>query len=82
MSEIFGYQKVHCPICKGEMDGMKGYGRESHCCDKECHDEWEWRRTLAIMKKPYTPRNGSRWDTETDAADFALQRIRELEGRP
>ena len=52
---VFSYMKVHCPICRSEMDGMKGYGRDAHCCDKECCTEWEWRRTLAIMGKPYTP---------------------------
>ena len=81
MSDIFGYMKTHCPICRGEMDGMKGYGREANCCDRECYEEWEWRRTLAIMHKPYTPRPGSRWDTNTDAADFALKRIAELEAK-
>lgn len=45
----FSYMRVHCPICKSEMDGMRGYGREARCCDAECYREWEWRRTLAIM---------------------------------
>lgn len=52
---MFAYMKVHCPICCCEMDGMKAYGRESHCCGPTCHNEWEWRRTLAIMGKPYKP---------------------------
>ena len=47
--------KVYCPICKWEMDWMRGYGRECRCCSKECHTEFEWRRTLAIMGKPYEP---------------------------
>ncbi len=50
---MFAYMKVHCPICQSEMDGMKAYGRESRCCGKDCHEEWEWRRTLAIMGKKY-----------------------------
>lgn len=67
---MFGYMKVRCPICGGEMDGMKGYGREARCCDKECYEEWEWRRTLAILNKPYTPRKGSRWDDTTPVEEF------------
>ncbi len=62
MSSIFGYMKVHCPICKAEMDGMHGYGREANCCDKECYEEWQWRKAGAILGKPYKPRLGSRWD--------------------
>lgn len=50
---MFGYMKVHCPICKREFDGMRAYGRDWKCCCKECHDEVEWRRTLAIVNKPY-----------------------------
>lgn len=51
---MFSKMDVYCPICRGPMDGMRGYGR-SHCCGKECHDEWEWRRTLAILEEPYRP---------------------------
>ena len=54
---MFGYMKVHCPICCSEMDGMKGYGRETRCCGKKCFTEWEWRRTLAILNKPYVPKS-------------------------
>jgi hypothetical protein len=52
----FGYMRVFCPICKGEMDGLAGYGREAKCCSRDCYHEWEWRRTLAIMKQPYRER--------------------------
>lgn len=45
--------KVHCPICRNEMDGLQSYGREAKCCCRECHDEWEWRKTLAIMGQSY-----------------------------
>ena len=53
---MFSYMLVHCPICRGEFDGMRGYGRADKCCCKQCYDEWEWRKTLAIMGKPYQPR--------------------------
>lgn len=46
---------THCPICQGQFDWMYGYGRDNRCCCKECHDEFEWRRTLAILGKPYEP---------------------------
>ena len=52
---LFSYMKVYCPICKSEMDGMRHYGRDSHCCGKDCHEEWEWRNTLAILGKEYYP---------------------------
>jgi hypothetical protein len=51
----FSYMKVLCPICGSEMDGMQPYGRQAHCCGRECYQEWEWRQTLAIMGKPYEP---------------------------
>jgi hypothetical protein len=54
---VFAYMKVYCPICKSEMDGMRGCGREANCCDRECYAEWEWRKTLAIMGRPYRTRN-------------------------
>ena len=49
------HMSVQCPICGKAMDGMHPYGRDSHCCSKDCNQEWEWRRTLAIMGKPYEP---------------------------
>ena len=53
--------KIHCCICKAEIDGSRDYG-QSCCCDRECFNEMEWRRTLSIMGKPYVPQKGSRWD--------------------
>jgi hypothetical protein len=61
---VFAYMKVYCPICRLEMDGMKSYGRESHCCSMECNQEWEWRKTLAILHREYYP-NPHRIDHET-----------------
>lgn len=52
---MFGYMKVHCPICQSEFDGMKPYGREAACCCKECYQEWNWRRSLAICNQSYHP---------------------------
>ncbi len=63
---LFAYMKVHCPICRAELDGMHGYGREAKCCDRECYEEWEWRQTLAVMGMPYTPRKDSRWDPTSE----------------
>jgi hypothetical protein len=51
----FSYMECYCPICRAEMDGMHGYGKEN-CCTLSCHEEWEWRRTLAILGKPYQSR--------------------------
>jgi len=52
----------HCPVCTREYDWMRGYGREIRCCSKDCHDEAEWRRTLAILGKEYRPRKEKRDD--------------------
>lgn len=53
---IYTMQPVFCPACgkKHETDfnGLGSYGR-FQCCDKKCHEEMEWRRTLAIMREPY-----------------------------
>jgi hypothetical protein len=53
---IFGYMKVYCPICRAECDGMRTIGQQSHTCSMECHNEWEWRKTLATLNKVYYPR--------------------------
>lgn len=51
---MFSYMKVRCPICCKELDGMRGRGRDNiNCCGKECYQEWEWRKTLAIMGEEY-----------------------------
>jgi hypothetical protein len=42
---------VYCPICRNLFDWMRGYGRDCRCCCKECHDDFEWRRTHAILGK-------------------------------
>lgn len=52
MGGYFSRMSVFCPICKTEMGGMRGYG-ESNTCGERCHREWEWRRTLAILRKDY-----------------------------
>lgn len=46
---------VRCAICACDMDWHKSYGRDVSCCCKACYDEFEWRRTLSILDKPYRP---------------------------
>jgi len=53
---MFSECKLYCPVCRQPFDWMKRYGREIGCCSKECHDEAKWREALAIMNKPYRPR--------------------------
>ena len=60
---MFSRLSIRCCICGAECDGMRGYG-QARVCDKECHNELEWRRSLAILGKPYTPQKGSRWDKD------------------
>ena len=31
------------------------YGRDACCCGKDCWQEFDWRLTLSILGKPYTP---------------------------
>lgn len=52
---MFGVLKVRCSICGEVMDWMRRYGREGCQCSKRCNDEFEWRRTLAILDKHYYP---------------------------
>lgn len=54
---MYSYMKVYCPICREPFNGMEGYGRidATRCCNKECYQEWEWRKTLAILGKEYYP---------------------------
>ena len=55
---MFTMQPVFCPACGGKgqtnFNGLGTYGRYL-CCGKKCHEEIEWRRTLAILNKPYRP---------------------------
>ncbi len=53
---VFSVMQVYCPICRVEMDGMRAYGREAHCCSKQCADEWVWRQSLAVIGRAYSPR--------------------------
>jgi hypothetical protein len=53
---MFSLCEVYCPICRSPFDWMHSYGAQRRCCGKECHEEFEWRRALAIMGKPYRPR--------------------------
>lgn len=60
---LFSFQKLYCPICAVGFltnfngDGGYGYGGNKRfvCCSKSCHDELDWRRTLAILGKEYQP---------------------------
>jgi len=45
----------YCAICCCKMDGMHNYGKESMCCSRKCFQEFEWRKTLAILGKTYEP---------------------------
>jgi hypothetical protein len=49
--------ELYCPVCRQPFDWLRGYGRDIRCCCKSCHDEAEWRRTLAIMGKAYYPQS-------------------------
>jgi len=50
---------LFCPVCRMEFDWNRGYGRDIRCCDQECHQEAEWRRTLSILEKTYYPNPNS-----------------------
>ncbi len=50
---MFSRCAVRCCVCRAEMDWLQRYGRESCCCSQGCYEEFEWRRTLAILGKEY-----------------------------
>jgi len=56
---MFALQKLICQICGKEFEtdfnSRGGYGREKNTCGKICYQEFDWRRTLAILGKPYYP---------------------------
>lgn len=52
---MFTRCEIKCCICGGSMDWMRGYGRDQRCCGRECHQEFDWRRTLASLGKDYYP---------------------------
>lgn len=52
---VFSVCDVKCCVCGRAMDWMRRYGREGCSCSRACHQEFEWRRTLAILGKAYYP---------------------------
>ena len=46
----------YCRVC-GQwcVYPYPGYYRDA-VCSKDCFDEWRWRDTLHIVRKPYYPR--------------------------
>jgi len=57
---LFSFQEYYCVICgvlhSQNFNNKGSYGKDKCCCSKECYEEWEWRKTLAILGKPYRPR--------------------------
>ncbi len=46
----------HCRICGTvNVPPYPGYYRDA-VCSRECFDEWKWRETLHILRKPYRVR--------------------------
>lgn len=56
---MFTMQKIHCQICAKEFEydfcSRGGYGPHRPCCSRDCYDEYEYRRILALLGKPYEP---------------------------
>lgn len=46
---------VKCIICGVRIDWHRSYGRDAACCSKDCYDEFDWRRVLSNLNKPYYP---------------------------
>jgi hypothetical protein len=53
---IFKKQSIICCICGNEFKTDFNYCGGYVCC-QACKDEYEWRKTLYIMGKDYTPNN-------------------------
>ena len=59
---MYAYMKTYCSICRQEMDGLRRYGKEAHCCGKECYEEWCWRHALAVTGEKYREQANNRVD--------------------
>lgn len=46
---------LRCNACGREVPIRASMGREYKVCSAECVREMQWRRTLMILRKPYTP---------------------------
>jgi hypothetical protein len=57
----YSKQKVFCRVCAAPMETdfshSPAQGTDGACCGVWCVRELWWRRTLAIMGKPYRPRD-------------------------
>lgn len=53
---LFSKQQVHCNIC-GKPFETQFMPYDGRFCGQECCDEYNWRKTLAIMGKTYYPRD-------------------------
>lgn len=46
---------VHCRVCGVWcLPPYRGYAKDA-VCSRPCYDEFKWRETLQIVKKPYYP---------------------------
>lgn len=57
----YSMQKVFCRVCSAAMETdfstTPTQGTDGSCCSPGCVRELWWRRTLAIMGRPYRPRD-------------------------
>jgi hypothetical protein len=57
---VFETYELFCNVCKVRIHATPGTGYESQgVCGKQCWDERDWRRTLAILGKKYYPLGGT-----------------------
>lgn len=67
---LFSNQEWFCTSCgikqNSPMTGgtLRCVGREWKCCSIKCHREVEWKRTLSILGKEYTPDTRNDEDNE------------------
>jgi hypothetical protein len=59
---------------------MRGYGRDFHCCSKECFEEFDWRRAIAITNRVYVKSWRQHQLDKAEAASVAAAEARMKEG--
>lgn len=54
---IISDQKVFCNTCGKEFK-TNFHMYEGRVCSTECYQEYQWRKTLSVLGKPYMPYGG------------------------
>jgi hypothetical protein len=63
---------VLCQIC-GKLIELTDFNFDKHrVCGKKCHQEWDWRYSLGIMREEYRSDPAAILEVEQEAASAAV----------